>query len=531
MPTLTWYHPDHDTHIRHRIGPGRSIVGRSDACDIIVPDDDGVSRRHCTVEGRQGEWWVVDRSRHGTYINGVPVDRKTRLDDGDELTLGRTRLVFHDEDAPAETTTEAIVTPPTHEEVLHGDGAVAIAVAALRFTDGPLAGTTRILRKSRTSLGGVGAEIVLDPDLPPRAIIVHVVRSRVMIQTGPTIGLRVAGGAARTMMPVYEGEEVRLGDHAFVVETHVEDQAQQKDVFGEMVGRTKAMRDLFGMLARMAGHPHPVLLLGESGTGKELAARALHTSGPRAGGAFEAINCAALPHDLVESTLFGHEKGAFTGAEKRQDGAFQRADGGTLFLDEVGELALDAQAKLLRALESGEVRRVGGASSTFPDVRVVAATHRDLREMVAHGTFREDLLYRLSVLTLRMPPLRERREDIPLLAETLVERLLPGGRLTPGALDALREHDWPGNVRELRNVLTRAFVMGGPVIERSSLVFSDGVFPESPQLVMEPAGPTDERTLIRQALKRSGGNRTAAARELGMPRSSLLYKMSRLGIR
>ena len=244
-----------------------------------------------------------------------------------------------------------------------------------------------------------------------------------------------------------------------------------------------------------------------------------------------AINCAAVADNLFESEFFGHEKGAFSGAVSRQDGAFQRADGGTLFLDEVGELKLDGQAKLLRALESGEIRRVGGSKTEFPDVRIVAATNRNLPRMVKQGTFREDLYFRLSVLTVRMPPLRERRGDIALIARRLLERTHPGASLLPPAVEHLETYEWPGNVRELRNVLTRAVVLTGNEIGPGDLVFNPWSFDDD---AIEPDGDTEEvnpeRAQIASALARHKGNRTQTARELGIARSSLLYKMRRHGI-
>ena len=279
-----------------------------------------------------------------------------------------------------------------------------------------------------------------------------------------------------------------------------------------------------------------MLLTGESGTGKELAAQGLHDAGPRGEGPFVAINCAAVSDTLFESELFGHEKGSFTGATARSDGAFHRAGGGTLFLDEVGEMRLDLQAKLLRALESGEVRRVGASVAEYPDVRVVAATNRHLPQMVREGTFRQDLYYRLEVLTVRLPPLRERREDIPSIARALLLRNHPGARLSDDAVDALVRYDWPGNIRELRNVLTRAFVMAGGVIGRGDLTFNPWAFEDgagaapATAAFVPSASDEEERNAVLAALKEAGGNRTTAARILGIPRSSLLYKLKRLRI-
>lgn len=343
----------------------------------------------------------------------------------------------------------------------------------------------------------------------------------------------LAGMRVREIMPVLTGEEVRIGEHGFTVQIVPVTEAPSAEIhaFGEMVGRSKVMRNLFGILKRVSAHDDPLLITGESGTGKELAARAVHLTSGRGEKAFVAVNCAAITDSLFESEFFGHERGSFTGAHQRQDGAFQQADGGTLFLDEIGELKADAQAKLLRALESGEVRRVGGTAPEYPDVRVVAATNRDLGAMVKAGTFRADLYFRLAVLTVRLPSLRERRDDIAHIAKALMERNHRGARLDHSAVMALESYSWPGNVRELRNVLTRAYVMTGPEIDAAALEFQPWVF-DGDDVKPPPAKVADdaERELLVAALGRHNGNRARAARDLGIPRSTLLYKLRRYGI-
>lgn len=226
-----------------------------------------------------------------------------------------------------------------------------------------------------------------------------------------------------------------------------------------LVGRSPAMQDIYRALARMMQTDLTVLITGESGTGKELVARALHDYGRRRKGPFVAINMAAIPRDLIESELFGHEKGAFTGAQARTSGRFEQAEGGTLFLDEIGDMPMEAQTRLLRVLQQGEYTVVGGRTTIATDVRIVAATNKDLRQLIQRGLFREDLFYRLNVVPLRLPPLRERAEDIPDLARhffAAVEREgLPRKILSPGALDVMRRYPWPGNVRELENLVRR----------------------------------------------------------------------------
>ena len=514
----------------HLLRTGRTVMGRSDRCDLALPSE-SVSRIHAVVERRLDGWWLTDRSKHGTRVNGQAVE-SWQLADGDEIAIGIYSARFslrEDETLRAPTATRPVM-PAIHEELvdLRADGFSA-GRAELRFTRGPHEGTCVLLQSARTTLGGPGSAVVLGPDVPRAAAHVRVVRGRVMVEPGDA-AVFLAGVRVREIVPALPGEEIRIGQYSLVVDVKTVDEAPTLDGFGEMVGRTEPMRRLFGVLARVAAHDAPVMLTGDSGTGKELAARAIHETSPRADAPLVAVNCAAIPETLMESELFGHEKGSFTGAAARMDGAFHRAAGGTLFLDEVGELSLGAQAALLRALESGEIRRVGGAAPEFPDVRVVAATHRNLPEMVTSGKFRQDLYFRLAVLTVRMPALKERMADLPLLARALLERNHPGARLTEEAVVALKTYDWPGNVRELRNVLTRAVVLTGPLIGPGDLTFNPWAFDGEP--VGKPGLPAEdpERKEVVDALRRAAGNRTHAANLLGIPRSSLLYKMKKHGI-
>ncbi|NOY92144.1 MAG: sigma-54-dependent Fis family transcriptional regulator [Deltaproteobacteria bacterium] len=308
---------------------------------------------------------------------------------------------------------------------------------------------------------------------------------------------------------------------------------------GDLVGRSQAMRDLRAFLERAARARSSVLITGESGTGKELVARALHYGGPRAAQDFVVVNCGALPEALMESELFGHERGAFTGAVRAELGLFRAADGGTLLLDEVGELPPGLQVKLLRALQERAVRPVGGRKEVPVDVRVVAATNRDLERAVEAGEFREDLFYRLNVLRVHVPPLRERREDIPLLAEHLLTKHAAlAGRaleLSPEARAALTRRRFPGNVRELENVIERAVALTpgeiltpqdlGPVLESASAPCG----PELPAegLDLEAHLASIESRLLRAALERSGGVQTRAAALLGMSFRQFRYRLAK----
>jgi DNA-binding NtrC family response regulator len=309
----------------------------------------------------------------------------------------------------------------------------------------------------------------------------------------------------------------------------------------DLVGRTPAMLQVFKTIGRVAGTTESVLITGESGTGKELVAGAIHANSDRAGRPFIKVNCAAIGPTLLESEMFGHERGAFTGAVARRIGRFEQANGGSLFLDEVGDLGIDLQAKLLRVLQTGQFERVGSGETLSVEVRIVSATNHDLPALIAAGRFREDLYYRLNVVAIELPPLRARRDDIPLLAEHVVRRLAakyrwPHLALAPESVQALCTQPWPGNVRQLQNVLARAAILA-----RGRLILPGDVQPavaaEAPAGA-EPPGPLalkeilaeTERRVILQALEQEGWNRTRAARALGISRRQLFDKINQYGL-
>ncbi len=314
--------------------------------------------------------------------------------------------------------------------------------------------------------------------------------------------------------------------------------------FQGMLTRDPAMKQVFHVLRRAARRDVPVLVRGETGSGKELVARAIHDLSPRTRGPYKAINCAALPPSLLESELFGHVKGSFTGATRDHAGIFRATDKGTLFLDEIAEMPVELQAKLLRVLETRTVIPVGGSEAVPVNVRIVAATHQSLRRAVERGTFRADLMYRLRVVPLFLPPLRARRGDVALLARHLVDELNGAGerhvtRIAPGALAALERYPWPGNVRELRNALEYAFVIGeGATLTEADLppeitqseASEEAEAPIAPADFPSAPGATPEVQRIQRALARAGGNRTKAAKILGVSRVTLWRRLRELGI-
>jgi transcriptional regulator with PAS, ATPase and Fis domain len=314
----------------------------------------------------------------------------------------------------------------------------------------------------------------------------------------------------------------------------------QRYEFDNIVGRSEAMREIFATITRVAPTRATVLLCGESGVGKDLIARAIHHHSPRADRPFVKINCTALPENLMESELFGYEKGAFTGANTTKPGKFEQADTGTVFLDEIGDVPGSIQVKLLRILQEREFERLGSNKTRHIDVRVLAATNVDLRAALEQGTFREDLYYRLNVLPITIPSLRERKEDIPFLATHFIKKLRkdlgsPVESISDAAIERLLGYHWPGNVRELENVLERSMVLAsGTVLEAGDIKLDTA--PKSRAASVDnflPEGMTldqFEQSIIREALQRANGNKSQAARLLGLTRNALRYRLSQMGM-
>jgi DNA-binding NtrC family response regulator len=320
------------------------------------------------------------------------------------------------------------------------------------------------------------------------------------------------------------------------------EELDQRYQFGNIVGRSPAMRDIFHTVERVAPTRATVLLAGESGVGKDMIARAIHQNSPRKTHPFVKINCTAIPENLMESELFGYEKGAFTGANTSKPGKFEQADGGTVFLDEIGDVPGNIQVKLLRILQERQFERLGSNLTRNVDVRVVAATNVDLRAALEEGRFREDLYYRLNVVPINIPPLRERKEDIPFLAKHFVQKLskelgTAAREISPAAMERLIAHPWPGNVRELENTIERSLVLAsGDVLQPADIRLEpprNSVAIASQQTPLLPEGETLEhweQMMIREALRRANGNKSHAARMLGLTRNALRYRLSQMGM-
>jgi DNA-binding NtrC family response regulator len=544
MPELLLQNGDVDVLRAPLHGQGVTI-GKSTANDISVPDD-SLPAFLCSLEPHgDGKYRLVDRCGQGVLLNGATVDDDADLKDGDVLTLGRLRARF--------------VARGLDERGPQGPSELRQSTGVLRTrSDGKLVLTDVRVRLPKQAGGNVVA-------LPPAGMRIGALPDNDVVLTDSFVSsfhaqlfmrgerlfvrdLDSTNGTFVNDVRVVEAEvplggTVRIGKLELQIEhrDEVADAPSSKESKGPwscagLHTNDKKFADVFALIEKVAPHDASVCIFGETGTGKELVAHALHQLSGRKRGPMVPLNCAAFPADLIESELFGHEKGAFTGADRLRKGAFEEADKGTLFLDEIGELPLDAQAKLLRTLETRAVRRVGGRQEVPVDVRIVCATHRDLVEHVKSGQFREDLLHRLYVIPIRLPALRERVTDIVHLARHFAKLLSPTKTavLTKDAEQKLMGHRFAGNVRELRNIVQRALIMGdGKTIDADDLQFvpvslaeqTTGAQVFRPGMTMEEI----ERNALRIAME-NFGNMAEAARALGIPKTTFWRRAQALGI-
>ncbi|HEX3483279.1 MAG TPA: sigma 54-dependent Fis family transcriptional regulator [Kofleriaceae bacterium] len=412
----------------------------------------------------------------------------------------------------------------------------------LRVIDGPDRGLDRVSSGPELSVGSAASNdlVLSDPTVSRHHFVLQVGPAGVVLRdldstNGTTLaGYRVGSAHLRPGAIIGLGlTTLRLDELA----EEVRESLSEFEQFGRAIGRSVAMRRLFAALQRISAADSTVLIEGETGTGKGVVAEAIHGAGARATGPFVVVDCASIPPSLIEAELFGHTRGAFTGAGTARAGAFESAAGGTVFLDEIGELPLDMQPKLLRALEERIIKRVGSVDPIQLDVRVIAATNRNLRQAVNRGTFRPDLYFRLNIVRIEVPPLRERRDDIALLATSFYELFAaqPGAGPPPGLLDRLMRLDWPGNVRELRNAVERAVLMqdpelwqeitsgiddagGGPIAGSGDYQFDEAL---SFRIAKERVMSHWERWYVAELVRRSGGNLSRAARAARMDRTHL----------
>ncbi|HET7503836.1 MAG TPA: sigma 54-interacting transcriptional regulator [Kofleriaceae bacterium] len=550
--TFVLYH--RDGAMVAQLDKGRSlVVGRSAPADVEIPDP-GLSRQHARFTWDDHGLWVEDlQSTNGTRKNGTQVTR-AKISPGDEIAIGPVMVSVHimssvDDELRGFDGHDRFVGALGDEITRARTFQRPLAVLLVRGADAKDGHVSRwasrlrmVLRPvDRVGIYGPAAVLVALPEATPEAALAV---AGSLAGGDPPLTCRVAsfpgdGGSVEELIAALQ-VATRAGRGA--------DRAEP----GQVVVKNAAMKEVMATVKRLAHSTIAVLIHGETGTGKEVVARAIHDGGPRKKQPLRCINCAAIPGMLIESVLFGHEQGAYTGADKSARGIFEQADGGTVLLDEIGELAAPAQAALLRVLETKRVTRVGGEKEIEVDVRVIAATHRDLEGMAAAGRFRQDLLYRLNTVTLHIPPLRERVDEI----RPLAERFLKDARqksgtdvrtIDPRALAALEGYGWPGNVRELRNVIERAVVLAaGQTIQPEDLtdrVRAGSRVQATPDPADAPGAPADdtgdyrehvrryEAELIVRALHKHKGNQTEAARALNLPLRTLVHKIQTYGIK
>jgi Nif-specific regulatory protein len=562
-------------------------IGRDADLEVVLADSK-VSRHHATILCDASGWAVIDaESRHGTYVNGERVVRHA-LRDGDDLQIGSTHLRFEYAEGASEvalrfTTTEPPARPDDRLRVFYH---LAEATAAIDDSDAALrralAAIVAVLGCDRgvIALGDQPRTLRRAAEVQARDLVIARVVLDAALLRGESVLLRGASGQTfdrqgvrsamaaplrsrdRTLGLVYVDDRgradrfepddlellvavARLAGVIVDVSARYEravalvEVAQQERVAPELIGRCAGILHVRREVERFAATELPIHLAGESGVGKELVARAVHAMSARSAGTFVAVNCAALPDGLLESELFGHVRGAFTGADKARRGKLALADRGTLFLDEVADLSLAAQAKLLRVLEDGEVVPVGSEQATRVDLRVVSASHKDLQRAVIDGRFRQDLYYRLVGAEIAIPPLRDRGDDVLELAENFLARIrqkrAAPSRFSADAVTAMRGYRWPGNVRELRHAVERAAAIAtGDAIEAGDLALR----PSAPANPAEPAAAgtlaarfaalaAAERRFAEEAMAKAGGNVSEAARLLGITRIMLKRRLDR----
>ncbi len=542
--------------------------GRSRATTVHI-DSERVSRTHARLVRRGHELTVEDLgSRNGTRVNGARIEEVTRVTSGDEIGIGPATAVVT---VTTRVTRRAPVGSNSYlEERLSAEvdrglryqRTFGLLMLRLEGEPGPIdASLDRVAAHLRPMdvLAEYGSDefAILYPEADRRAAEEAARRVVSEIQsTARTQGARIQIRVGLAMFPEHGSQAgsvlsqarsaLRAARELGRDDTIARPPDEPERGSGDVIVGDPQMERVYALVRKVADHPITVLITGETGVGKEVVAEALHQASSRGKKRFVRLNCASIPETLLESELFGHERGAFTGADRRKLGYFEVADGGTLFLDEIGEISAGVQAKLLRVLEERKLTRVGGTDEIEVDVRMVCATNRDLEEEVQRGNFREDLFFRISAFTIVVPPLRDRPGEIPLLADyfarsaALEQKVVPPA-ISPDAMAALRGYSWPGNVRELRNAMERAVVLHTGMIDlehlpdrvRDPAYSSVGTRPIAigDGVNMRDQIAEVERATIISALDECGGNQTRAAQKLGISRRSLIYKLEKYGLK
>jgi len=520
--------------LRQQIGETPLTIGRDNDNHIQLADED-ISRKHCKIERVGGKHIITDLSSNGTFLNNQPV-KSSPINIGDTLTLGRwTVSIRAADDKPVEPTVVAQRRPTSILSFDREKKTISTARLSLTINSPDNREEDVSVRETEVVLGSQDScnVVINDPFVSRRHCrIVHRDNRILLMDLGSTNGTYVENIRIDQVSLPARGT-FRIGKTIVRYELNQEASTIRPidgSSLGPMIGKSEVMREAFAVIERVAPSDATILITGESGTGKDLVARLLHQMSHRALKPFISVNCGALPSAIIESQLFGHERGAFTGAVERMAGLFEQTAGGTLFLDEISEMPLELQTRLLHVLESHRIRRLGGKEDIEVDFRLIAATNRELRRLASDGRFRQDLFYRLYVVPINLAPLRERGEDLRLLAEHFANEFSPPSApmcLTDAAIEKMHAHNWPGNVRELRNVIQRSVLfLDGKAIDAKDISFA----PIADQSVTEHNLEIRERDTIIAAMDHHKGNQTKAARQLGIARTTLSAKIQRYQI-
>ncbi len=516
-------------------------IGRSPECDITLAGET-ISRIQCTLYEYEGSYLLKNVGKATCLINGKPCETLS-LKNGDRISLEGWEIVFMEGGAPEWSNDETYVSKTGGDgtKMIHSsltEGMFHAEKIVLSVRESQKEPRTFALTQEVTTIGkNPNCDLVLSDPLCSDTHCKLIIKGNgiVLFDLHSTNGTTINGVRVREA-DLEEGSKITLGKTEITVTLESEDhkiEPMDADSFGPIIGKSKKMRELYDLIQQVAPTDATVCILGETGSGKELVARSLHDLSPRHLKSWVALNCGAISRELIESELFGHEKGAFTGAHQQRAGAFEQANGGTLFLDEVGELPLELQPALLRVLETGRLRRVGGNQEISVNVRVVCATHRNLAYSVTQGKFREDLFFRLYVFPIYLPALRERREDILLIANHFLKIMSPHGKTFSLSVEAARyleAQEWRGNVRELKNIIQRAVVLtrGGEIkLEQVQLPRSNTSTEPTLTLNLSETSNLEkiEKEMILRELRANDGNRKATAKALGIAKSTLYEKL------
>jgi len=539
MPELIFYQRGQPL-LRFPLGRGDTKIGRGAECDLTLAGD-SLSRVQLLLIESENNYFAKNVGKAPLSHNGKPVG-STSLKEGDRLVLAEWEIEFSSKNDVSWNQDETYASRAGKENTrllnvaLSREGLTGDRLK-LRIREPEKNPREYLVLQEVTTLGkSPSSDLKMDDPFCSDTHAKLIVKGgRIILFDLNSKNGSFLNGVKIKEADLEEGMKLRLGQteiEAVLVSEEKKVAAIKADSFGPMVGSSSKMAELYQLIQQVAPTDATVCIFGETGTGKELVARALHDLSPRRLKNWVALNCGAISGDLIESELFGHEKGAFTGAYQQRKGAFEQAQGGTLFLDEIGELPIDLQPKLLRVLETGKFRRVGGNQEYTTDLRVVCATHRDISRLVSEGKFREDLFFRLYVFPLFLPPLRERREDILKLAEYFLKDMSPSSkksRLHPDAVRFLERQEWKGNIRELKNSIQRAVVLS----KNGEIGVDELTLPKFPASADSPNTSNLEqleRELIEREIRSNGGNRIAVAKALGIAKSTLYEKLKKYGI-